>query len=410
MQNRKVKRDTYNWSGQKKIIMKRRLIWSVVLIGVAAIGWFSFDPTFNFVSKFIPGATQSEEQNTSSIISSSSDVIISSTSAPKVEESANTKFTGKSVFIEHNVMLDENLLISTLNTLKQHGAKQVVFDIKNVDGRVMYNSTLDVVINNLTLNETTYDLKKCVDIIKSNGLIPVGRIFAFKDRTAPASMYDAAVKYMNSEINWIDNSKDLGGKTWLNPNSARARDYVIQIIDDVSNYLDIILLDGVQFPTGISLEKATYGAQGEVINKTDVIKDFLNIVIDGKKEKNVTIIPIISGYGLFDTRGSMYGTEIDKLLNNIESVVFDIRPHIFGRGLISEKIALPQPSVQPYQTLSLVLEKTKDFKCQNKIYTLQEHNSIIDGEEIIFDEVKINEQKQAFEENNCENILYFNVI
>ena len=64
---------------------------------------------------------------------------------------------------------------------------------------------------------------------------------------------------MDSPVNWIDDSKANGGKPWLNPNDKEAQDYIIALVEEAAgNGLGAILLDGVQFPEGVSLNLATY--------------------------------------------------------------------------------------------------------------------------------------------------------
>ena len=406
---RKIKRDAYIWSGQRKIVIKRRVISCTLLLGVAVLGWFLFNPTYNLLSKYVSDnkdeVVESEVSSSRPIVESKSEVVLSETTASETDKTEQVlPLSDKSVYIAHNILLDENLLRNTVIKLKKEGASQIVFDLKNSDGSIMYQSELEIVKTSLSQNEAPYNLANCVNIIKNEGLIPVGRIFAFKDRVASASMQSAAVKYMNSEINWLDNSRDNGGKPWLNPASVEARDYIMQIFDEVMPYFDIILFDGIEFPTGYSLDKATYGIQN--IDKSAVLDTFMDTVINKGEENNVTVIPVISAKGMFEPNGEMYGLDVSRLLLDRKNIVFDVRPAIFGRGLVTENISLPQPSQQPYETLMVLLKELETIPCENKIYTLQEHSSLVDGQEVKFDVAKIDEQKKAFEENKCENIFY----
>ena len=141
--------------------------------------------------------------------------------------------------------------------------------------------------------------------IRQAGLVPVGRVYAFKDRTATAHMYESAVKYMDSPVNWIDDSKANGGKPWLNPNDKEAQDYIIALVEEAAGSgLGAILLDGVQFPEGVSLNLATYGNTG-TLDKSAILADFLARARgagEGAGGQVATTVNLISAAGLSNVR------------------------------------------------------------------------------------------------------------
>lgn len=125
------------------------------------------------------------------------------------------------------------------------------------------------------LSTVPYSLETVTASILEHDMTPVGILYTFKDHVSTASMYDAAVKYMDSQINWIDNAQSAGGVPWLNPNHPMARDYLVQLVDEASRRgVEYIMLDGLQFPEGYSLELATYGNTGP-LDKSAVLADFV---------------------------------------------------------------------------------------------------------------------------------------
>jgi hypothetical protein len=84
-----------------------------------------------------------------------------------------------------------------------------------------------------------------------------------------------AVKYRDTDILWLDNSADQGGRAWLNPYSKEAKDYIVEIaVELIQMGFYQIILDSVQFPTGYSLELAGYGPDA-TIEKVDALKNFM---------------------------------------------------------------------------------------------------------------------------------------
>ena len=158
----------------------------------------------------------------------------------------------------------------------------------------------------------------------------MGRLFAFKDRTATAHMYDSAVKYMDSEVNWIDDSRDNGGKSWLNPNNREAQDYIIALTEEaVGMGLEAVLPDGVQFPEGVSLNLATYGNTG-TLDKSAILTDFLTRArgaAEGKGGYIATTVNLLSAAGLSDVR---YGDDVAAVISAAGRAVVEVMPEQFG--------------------------------------------------------------------------------
>lgn len=56
--------------------------------------------------------------------------------------------------------------------------------------------------------------------MENKGITPLPRVFAFKDHTAPSTLMEARIGLENQPgWMWLDNSKEAGGRPWLNPYS-----------------------------------------------------------------------------------------------------------------------------------------------------------------------------------------------
>ncbi|MEG1777430.1 MAG: putative glycoside hydrolase, partial [Angelakisella sp.] len=173
----------------------------------------------------------------------------SSTSLPVATpppEQVRSGLPQKTYYLSAQTLQSKEQLAIALDGIKAKGGNGVMFDLKNDRGEVLYDSALPIVAKNLALAEQPYSLAETLEAIRAAGLAPVGRIFAFKDSTSTASLTEGAVKYMNSKVNWLDNAKASGGKSWLNPNSAVARDYILALVDEAATAgVSCLVLDGV---------------------------------------------------------------------------------------------------------------------------------------------------------------------
>ena len=255
---------------------------------------------------------------------------------------------------------DKALREAALASMKQKGMDGVIFDLKDQQGMVRYQSGLELVESNRAQAERAYPLPEVIEEIRQAGLVPVGRVYAFKDRTATAHMYESAVKYMDSPVNWIDDSKANGGKPWLNPNDKEAQDYIIALVEEAAGSgLGAILLDGVQFPEGVSLNLATYGNTG-TLDKSAILADFLARARgagEGAGGQVATTVNLISAAGLSNVR---YGDDVGKVLEAAGLAVVEVMPEQFGSGVTTETLTLSSPALAPYDTVSQALAACRE--------------------------------------------------
>ena len=162
-----------------------------------------------------------------------------------------------------------------LEFAKKENVSAVIIDAKDATGQVLYQSQNSTVQRTGALRGDPFNAKDIAAMIAKAGLTPVARIHAFRDYIAPQINRNMAVKYRDTDILWLDNSADQGGRAWLNPYSKEAKDYIIEIAVELTQMgFYQIILDSVQFPSGYSLELAGYG-QSASIERVDALNNFM---------------------------------------------------------------------------------------------------------------------------------------
>ncbi len=324
-----------------------------VLLGVAALtaGWFAYPPVYRFVTTWEPPSLQPQEP-VSPEPSQPETPVSSQPEGPEEEPAGAGIFPVRAAYLPPEVMADDQRLEGALRALQAQGVTGVVFDLKDALGVVQYQSALEQVAYNRAQGENAWSLPQRLALIRRAGLTPVGRLYAFRDRTSTARMYESAVKYMNSTVNWIDDSQANGGKPWLNPNNREAQDYILSLVQEAAeNGVGTILLDGVQFPDGVALNLATYGNTGP-LDRSAVLADFLTRArAAGEAEGShvAVTVNLISAAGLSTNR---YGEDVGQLLSAAGSGVLEVMPEQFGNGVTSEILTLSSPALDPYKTVS----------------------------------------------------------
>ncbi|MEG2087227.1 MAG: putative glycoside hydrolase [Angelakisella sp.] len=355
----KVRRYSYQWSGQKKQQWKRRGLFAVGLLVAGAVGWFAFDPVFQLVTNLpVPsfGGSSVVQPLPEPVAPSSQPLPESSQPAPEPVPEFTGALPESMYYLAPAVVEQPQLLSAELAKIKAAGGTGVVFDLKDSNGIIRYASELPLVATNLAQPETPFQLETMLETIRAAGLTPVGRIYTFRDPLASGSWatYEGSVKYMDGQVNWLDKSKADGGKSWLNPNSAVARDYLLGIIEEAAGKgVPCLLLDGVQFPVGQALHLASFGGTPD---RSQVLADFVAAAVEKTARYHTDICPVVLVSGAAGINEIPYGATPEKLAAAAGRVLLDVRPEQFGIGVTHEKLTLTSPLLTPGETVTAAMK------------------------------------------------------
>ena len=360
MKDFKIRHYDYARAQQRKQNIRSALVTLLITAAAAAAGWFIYPTVYELVTDYETFLSRLQQPEDLSFAEPEPDEVEPGPAdLPSDDGPESMLFPQAAVYLSTEVMEDGDSLDAALSSLARKGVDGVVFDLKDVDGMVRYKSSLELVESNRAQAEDPFVLSRTLDRIRRAGMIPIGRLYAFKDHTATAHMYESAVKYMDSPVNWIDDSKANGGKPWLNPNDRDAQDYILALVEEAAGSgLGIILLDGVQFPEGVSLNLATYGNTG-TLNKSAILADFLVRAKEAGEKAGcqvATTVNLISAAGLSDVR---YGDDVGRLISAAGSAVVEVMPEQFGNGVTSETLTLSAPVQDPYRTVSQALAASR---------------------------------------------------
>ena len=135
----------------------------------------------------------------------------------------------------------------------------------------------------------------------------IARVQCFRDPLAARRLGEgSAVCYQRPGTLWLDNSADKGGKPWANPYSETVQSYLTGLIGELTAMeIDSILLDSVQFPADMTLNKTYYIGESESgVSRNDVLKNFVASAKQAAGSKNVILMQ--SGEGALGGGESQY--------------------------------------------------------------------------------------------------------
>lgn len=194
-------------------------------------------------------------------------------------EESSAPFDGESIkalYMPADKLGDRAFISSFIKQIKRKNCNSTVIDFKNSEGKLSYTSLNETAI---TARVSLFDnntVRQALDLFEKENIKVIARIFCFEDNSAAAADPSLAVKYMDTDVNWIDAKADEGGKSRLNPLSKDARKYLLTIIEEVLQFkVDGILLEEVSFPSGEYVSSASYPGEKKGQNRNEALLTFI---------------------------------------------------------------------------------------------------------------------------------------
>lgn len=263
--------------GKKNMFRRRNTGWiKVVLTVVACAALIGLGILLAMAVSDTPDQPDTPDTGETA---SSSTTTTATTTTTSTQPAPAPNSARRAIYITTAQLKDTAALEILLTQASAAGCNSVVFDLKDADGAVWYTAetALAAKAGSVSADALTKEqLQDVAALCRAKGMEPIPRLFAFRDKTAPLKLTDARVKLEgNSGIIWLDRKKSEGGKSWLNPCSEAAWEYVLGLCTELKGMgFTAQLLEGVQFPEKDS--RSDYG-NGELaqLEKKEVLARFV---------------------------------------------------------------------------------------------------------------------------------------
>ena len=350
---------------RRRIFGKTRShIWKKV--GWVALGLFVVFSGF-VVTKFLyenVDFTPSSSDSSSSTTSPATELTTgepTNTTSPPGEIPVAPNAALRAFHIQIGQLANSGTLSAAIDGAVAAGFNAVVFDLKSDDGVVWYASSVPAATKAQSPSALSVErLEAAMSELRDAGLLPVARIFAFKDKLAPINVPGGKITVTGQpSYTWLDNSKENGGKPWLNPYSQSAHNYIIDISVELSNLgFTAILLDGVQFPHQIS--SADFG-QSELRDTMSWPQVLTKLVGDvtGAVAPQCRIIHAMPGLASFGTNDANYSFGANPVTFGAATVAPVLFPSSLGRNLSAGDVTVADPAAQPYDAVKLASDQIR---------------------------------------------------
>ncbi|MBQ9845470.1 MAG: hypothetical protein IJO54_05250 [Oscillospiraceae bacterium] len=197
-----------------------------------------------------------------------------------------------------NDVRDAATITATAQRLKNMGVTDAVVTFKDAEGRIYFETATE--IGRQAKGPVMINVEDVVRIFGQEDISVTAQVYAFMDKITPAVDRETAVKFQGTDMNWLDSSKELGGKPWANPASATMQNYIYDIVKELGDRgVKDFIISGVQLPTGYSLEYRDFGVTNDQLQAQ--LQGFINTIQSKVAAKGgnaylaYDLAPLISG-------------------------------------------------------------------------------------------------------------------
>ena len=235
----------------------------------------------------------------------------------------------KGIYVTGNMAGTSNMdnLISLVDRTELN---TMVIDIKNDEGRVVYQMDSPMVSELGSAQKLVADMPALVKKCREHGIYLIGRIVAFKDPFLAENRPELALHNQDGSV-----FRDKSGLAWVNPYSSEVWEYLMEIAAQaVAVGFDEIQFDYIRFSTDSGMSKVDFGPEAAGRDKEGTITEFTAYAAQALHQLGVPVSADVYGI-IIDSEldASIVGQDYYEMAKYLDYIArWSIRP-ITGRGI-----------------------------------------------------------------------------
>ncbi len=243
-------------------------------------------------------------------------------------------------------------IVNKIQFAKKHSINAFVIDVKNDIGEI----TCD--LGNYKSNKNIGDIRSLLMKLKKEGIYTIARIVVFKDKSKIEEDPNLAIKNKDGSI-YIDKEK----KSWLNPYSTEAQNYIIDIAKLATKAgFDEIQFDYIRFPPFKNLYQTKIENDLKTVSKVQLINEFLKKAVNELHKLNVKVSVDVFGCIIPDCMGKLTQESSENLGQNykdIAEIADYICPMIYPSHWPIDSFNVEYPDLDPFTIVKKSMELSK---------------------------------------------------
>ncbi|MDE7333407.1 MAG: putative glycoside hydrolase [Lachnospiraceae bacterium] len=228
----------------------------------------------------------------------------------------------------------------------------IVMDIKNDEGRVVYDMQIPAVSESGAGIRYVQDMESLLAECKEKDIYLIARIVAFKDPFLAEVKPEWCIHNKDGSI-----FKDKGGLAWLNPYNREVWEYLLDIAEEALRMgFDEIQFDYIRFSTDDGMKDVDFGQTVTEGDRQQVIIDFVKYASERVHKAG----GVISA----DVYGMVIDSEVDQKIVGQDYVEMSkhldyISPMVYPSHYGPYNYNIPVPDAEPYRLVLTALLSSK---------------------------------------------------
>ena len=182
----------------------------------------------------------------------------------------------RAIYMPYEYLGNERQISKLIREAERKDCNSVVITFKTPDGKLNYSSALEYAIKGRCSSFYNDTVRAAVSLFEESGLAVIARLYCFSDEAVASTTTALAVKYMDTDINWLDGSDENGGKPWIDPCLEESRGYIIGIMKELYALgIKGFILENCSFPDSKNIGSATFADEGKPQARNDALRRLL---------------------------------------------------------------------------------------------------------------------------------------
>lgn len=213
----------------------------------------------------------------------------------------------RALYMPYEKLNDTSYIRDFIKKVRRYDCNSVIIDFKTESGKLAYSSLNTYAIKGKCAIFDNNTVREALNLFRKENISVAARIFCFLDNTVPQTSPELAVKYMDTDVNWIDTAAD--GKTWLNPCSPETLNYLLDIISELQAFnIKGFILENCHFPDSQNTGGASFPGEKNFKNKNTVLRAYIKKIKEKLTADSFLIITQSANDALNGNKRIYYGS------------------------------------------------------------------------------------------------------
>ena len=199
----------------------------------------------------------------------------------------------KALSVSPETLSSKSKVRACIRQLKRKDCNSVVIDFKTDEGFLTYTSAEMLAIRANCNQYETAAVREALSLFQKEQIQVIAGVHCFNDEQIARYDPKIAVKYLGTDVVWLDASEESGGKPWLDPYQTKVRAYLKAVISEISALgVNGILLKDFSFPVGEATDTATFSGDEDSTPRNRLLKNLMRSIKSSLPESCALLLTV----------------------------------------------------------------------------------------------------------------------